>query len=421
MGFFQISWGKDKRGSIHNPNTPLTASNVDELIFGISSQNETKVNSNTALNVAAFYRGLRIRSDIISSMSLNVMEETPEGKQISEKSPAQEVLKFPNEVMTSLTVREVSQAQTDIWGDGLIEIKRKLGRPVELWPLESEYTDISVRGRKIAYKYHPPGEKERMILAEDIIHIKNFSLDNFTGLGLIAVAKKAIGYGLSGQEQAKKYIEKNAVPPGVLGWTGAGRLRDDQRKTAKTSWDRARRNGGTAVLDGSWEYKTLILPPDQMQFLESRKFSVLEIARFVGVDPYLLYDPDKQSYASVEQQNINFLQYTMYGIIKRWEEELTRKLLSTNELRKGNIGIRFNMNSLLRGDSTARSNFYRQLWSLGAMNADKIADLEDLPKPSGGDRYWTQLGFAPADRTDFGVQNEKKNGKARKEDIFLDN
>jgi HK97 family phage portal protein len=185
-----------------NPNIPLNAAFVDAFMDG----DETDVTSRSSLNIPGFYRGIRIRSGIPASVQWNVMEKTPDGMQPATNSPAQRVLKYPNDAMTSFVFREILQTYTDIFGNGFAEIIRNgRGEPVELWPLHPNDVAVNIDGRKMANTFRENG-RGRIILPSEMIHVKNYSLDGFYGLGLIDVSKKVLGYNMEGQQQASKYI-----------------------------------------------------------------------------------------------------------------------------------------------------------------------------------------------------------------------
>lgn len=408
-------WQWESRQFIQTEGLAIDA-NVISQILGIDKDSE--VTKATSLAIPALYRGLRVRSDTIGSLQLNVIRKTDTGSEVLTNHPVQKLLKTPNDLMTSYVFRQLGQGGIDLEGNFLAEIERdSMNRPVALWPLPIDKVTPKTDdlGRELVYKFkdHPKLET-RTIDQGDMIHVKNFGLNGIIGLGLIEVAANTLNYGLKLNALAQNYIQNNAIPSGLLTFEG-GRLTSDQKKDSKESWQKANSNGKVAVLDGPWKFSPLSIPPEQMQFLESRKFAVADIARFIGVEPNLLFDDTRlASYSSVEQQNLNFVQYTIRSIVKNWEEELEKKLLTEKEKAEGEISIRFNLNSLLRGDTQTRAQFYQTLHNIGAINSNTIAEFEDLPKPKGGEKYWMQLGFGEADKDRENEQgNKESNRKGR--------
>ena len=133
--------------------------------------------------------------------------------------------------------------------------------------------------------------------------------------------------------------------------------------------------------------------------LESRRFAVEEIARIFRVPLHMLQvaAPGVQSYASNEQNAIQFASYTLRPIVAKLESAYSRLLPQP-------AFVRFNMDAILRGDLETRFSAYSTGVQAGFLTINDIRRLEDLQPAEGGDVYRVPLAnvnLAAADLTEM--------------------
>lgn len=167
-------------------------------------------------------------------------------------------------------------------------------------------------------------------------------------------------------------------------------LKDPQK--VKDSWNSLYRGSGNAhrvaVLEEGMKFSPIGIPPEQAQFLETRKFQINEIARVFRVPPHMVGDLEKSSFSNIEQQSLEFVKYTLGPWVCRWEQSLGQALLLPWE--KAEYFIKFNLDGLLRGDYQSRMQGYAIGRQNGWLSANDIRQLEDLnliPADEGGDLY----------------------------------
>lgn len=163
-----------------------------------------------------------------------------------------------------------------------------------------------------------------------------------------------------------------------------------------------------AVLEEGMTFQQLSIPPDQAQFLDTRKFQINEIARIFRIPPHLIGDLDRSTFSNIEQQSLEFVEYTLNPWCVRWEQAMNQQLLSPKE--QGKVFVKFNVDGLLRGDYESRMNGYAIGRQNGWLSANDIRELEDLNKISseqGGDMYLVNGNMLPLDRA--GGFYDKKN------------
>ena len=144
--------------------------------------------------------------------------------------------------------------------------------------------------------------------------------------------------------------------------------------------------------------------------MENAELSIRDIARFFGVPLYKLQE-GKQSYNSNEQNAIEYVTGTLHPIVTQYEQAMTVTLLTPGEVASG-LEIRMNMMAELRGDSTARGNWYRTMHDIGAYSVNDILALEDLPDVAGGDEHVASLNYVPLSLwRELSVSRNTTNGK----------
>ena len=135
-------------------------------------------------------------------------------------------------------------------------------------------------------------------------------------------------------------------------------------------------------------YKQIGIPPEEAQFLETRKFQINEIARLFRIPPHMVGDLEKSSFSNIEQQSLEFVKYTLDPWVVRFEQALKKSLLLPEE--KKTHFIKFNVDGLLRGDYQSRMNGYaigRQNGWLSTNDIRKLEELNPIPSEEGGDLY----------------------------------
>lgn len=233
---------------------------------------------------------------------------------------------------------------------------------------------------------------------KEVFHVAMFSLDGFVGLSPIGVCREAIAAGLSAQEFANKLWSNGVLAAGIL--TTEKRLDDAAAKSLKRRW-KERVQGidaayDIAVMDSGTKFQQLTIPMEDAQFLESRFFSVEEVARMFGLPPHLLSHQERQTSwgTGIEQHNIGFVTYTLQPVyLSRVEARLT-ELINENPLYARNKPqVQFVLQGLLRGDSQQRSQFYMRMRQIGAMSPNEVRALENLPPFEGGDDPLAPVNF----------------------------
>lgn len=375
-----------------------TAGSSYSFFMGGSASGK-QVNERTSMQMTAVYSCVRILSEAVASLPLNVYRYTDTGgKEKAFDHPLYRLLHDePNPEMSSFIFRETLMTHLLLWGNAYAQIIRNgKGEVIALYPLMPDRmtVDRDSNGR-LYYKYRksnddaPTMESGVVSLApSDVLHVPGLGFDGLVGYSPIAMAKNAIGLAIAAEEYGSKFYANGAAPSGVLEHPGT--LKDPTR--VRDSWNST--FGGSsnshkvAVLEEGMKYTPISISPNEAQFLETRKFQINEIARIFRVPPHMVGDLEKSSFSNIEQQSLEFVKYTLDPWVIRWEQALYRTLLSEEE--KKTYFFKFNVEGLLRGDYQSRMQGYATARQNGWMSANDIRELEDLdriPAELGGDLY----------------------------------
>lgn len=358
------------------------------------------VNEHTAMQMTAVYSCVRILAETLAGLPLHVYKYNESGgKEKYLKHPLYKLLHDePNPEMTSFTFRETLMSHLLLWGNAYAQIIRNArGEVIALYPLmPNKMTVDRDKNGRLFYLYQrsledaPTLGKDSLVYLDpsDVLHIPGLGFDGLVGYSPIAMAKNAIGLAMATEEYGAKFFANGAAPGGVLEHPGT--IKDPQK--VKDSWNAAYQGSTNshrvAVLEEGMKYQQIGIPPEQAQFLETRKFQINEIARIFRVPPHMLADLEKSSFSNIEQQSLEFVKYTLDPWVVRWEQNMCRSLLMASE--KPTVFIKFNVDGLLRGDYVSRMSGYATARQNGWMSANDIRELENLdriPVELGGDLY----------------------------------
>ena len=405
------------------------------FLFGRTTSGKP-VNERTAMQTTAVYACVRILAEAVASLPLHVYEYQDDGgKKLVHDHPLYYLLHDePNPEMTSFVFRETLMSHLLIWGNAYAQIIRDgAGRVLGLYPLLPDKMDVQRDDRgNIYYVYSRNSDENPMfkeygdirMKAEDVLHIPGLGFDGLIGYSPIAMAKNAVGMTLACEEYGASFFANGANPGGVLEHPGV--LKDPSKM--RESWNSVYRGVNNAhkiaVLEEGMKYQQIGIPPEEAQFLETRKFQINEIARLYRIPPHMIGDLDKSSFSNIEQQSLEFVKYTLDPWVIRWEQSLQRSLLLPGE--KGKYFIKLNVDGLLRGDYQSRMNGYAVGRQNGWFSANDIREMENMnpiPDEQGGNLYlingaMTKLEDAGAfAKTDTGQQNtpaQENSGKRGK-------
>ncbi len=309
---------------------------------------------------------------------------------------------------TSLEFRKLLQSHLCLRGNGYAEKIRPGGR-LELIPIHPDTCTPKMSDSGVITYEVQTQEQRRTLPQNKILHLRGIGSNGLVGLSPIEICRDAIGAGMAVQQYGSRFFMNNARPSGIIEYPGV--MQDKEEIAAfKKSWQEAQTGANqhkTAVLERGMTYKPIGISNEDSQFLETRKFSVEEIARIYRIPMHLLQSLDKSSFNNISHQSMEFLTYTMIPWFRRWESVLARDLLTAEE--RTEYFFEFLVDGFLRGDIQTRYNAYTKGRQWGWLSPNDVRRMENMNPIDGGDEYLTPLNMQAIGQQDNGADNADKN------------
>jgi HK97 family phage portal protein len=354
--------------------------------WGMQSEAGVNVTTKKSFEIVAFFSAVSLISDTISTLPCGAYLRI--GATRRPLNPRPVWLDQPDiDLSTRAAFFQQVFSSLLVHGNSYTRVFRDAqGQVVNLVNLNPEKIEVerSKIGRKI-YRYQ---DEARPLTNDEVIHIVDLILPGeLKGLSRVETLKQSLGLNIALSDYAARFFGTGASAAGVIEFPG--NLTSEQAKQLADGFDARHRNGTrrahkTGVLSGGAKFVSTQLDPEASQALESRKFAVEEIARAFNVPLHLLGVPGTASYASVEQNNLQFVSMTLRPLAEKVEAAFSRLL-------PGDAFIKFQFGDLLRADLEARIRSYSVGSQAGFYSTNDIRRLEDMEPVEQGDQYRVPL------------------------------
>ena len=362
-----------------SPDTPRTGG----VLFGTASEQ-------TAMSISTVYACVRILSDCVASMPLQYMYRR-KGIMVADTAGHMDHLlnvepdkgwSAPNywrEIVRAILL-EGNAYIVPIYGtDGALERLVLCG-----------HGTVSHDTTRDTYTVNDPASGLRDTYAEDaILHFKGPAscYDRKRGVSVLTFARLTTQIASTADRETLDRFAGGGIARGFISnerGTQRGVYKSEQLEKAADRIERQQREGRRIFsVPGDVNFKQLALSSADMQFLESRKFSVREICRFFGVPPSFVFDDTSNNYKSVEQANIDFLSHTLNPMLRGIEIELLRKLVPQS--RCGRVQFKFARQQLHACDLDSKTRYQQQALSIGLYTPNELRAEENKAPLPGGD------------------------------------
>lgn len=370
--------------------------------FGFETQSGVNINGNTAYEIVAFFSAVSLISDTISTLPVDAFKRID-----GERSPYRPKplwIEQPDIDTTRQAHYGSVVASLLVYGNSYTRVFRdNRGDVVNLVALDP--TKMEVRRSAIGRKMFIYADEPKPLSSDEIIHIIDLATPgSLTGLSRVDKLKDALGVATALQSYAARFFSNGASTNGIIEYPGE--LTAEEAKDLRDGFDSRhrglRRSHKTGVLSGGAKYVNTSVSNDQAQFLDSRRFAVEEVARAFNIPLHMLGIPDTASYASVEQNNLQFISHTLRPILEKIEWAYSRIL-------PDGVFIKFNFSALLRGDLQSRYQAYSIATQAGFKSINEIKKLEDEPLVRGGDAFRVPLANVNIQAADLSEMEAKVN------------
>lgn len=359
------------------------------------------VNEDVAFTFAAVWCAVRAICEPIAAMPYHVYINEGRKNTLVPGHPVDWLLSMqPNPEMTAFDFWD-TMAQRMLMGNGIAEIERNnRGEPAWMWPLETERVRLK-RNAAGGLQYEVTNSNREVTILDpaDVYHLHGLG-DGLWGYSVIGMARQSIGSGLAMEQFGAAFFGGGAHPGATIEAPPGMKMTKVAIDALIAEFDK--RHAGaqnafrTTFLDNGMKvsYPTGVTA-EEAQFLQSRQFGILEIARWFRVPPHLLYDLTRATFSNIEHQSLEYVQHTLQPWARRIEMQTDVKLFGRTQ--RGVYYSKLNFDSMLRGDITSRFTAYGQAKQNGWMSTNDIRYKENLNPVKGGDEYLVQVNMTPAD------------------------
>ncbi len=352
----------------------------------------------SSMTLSAVFCGVEMISNSVAQLPIQIKDK--DGNVIEHYLDSV----FKNGMLTKFNLIKNIITDMILQGNGLCYISRKNGLPDSLIYLpKGTYTINYVQEtRKLTYTV--PSISSKPILPKDIIHIVKNTTDGIIGRGLLYYASRALGIANSADKQAENYFSSGAGVNGIL--KSSRHLSKKQTQEITQSWNSAHagNSSGIAVLPVDLDWIQIGNNASEAQLLESRLFSVQEIARFLCISPVLLMDLSHSSYSTIEAAQIDFLQHTLQTYVSIIEHEFNRKLVPD-----GDVLIDLDELSILKADSQSSANYLAVLVQNGIITRNEARKQLGYQEIDGADEI--TVSYSDISQNTFGKSSETEEDK----------
>lgn len=384
---------------------------LSDSMGGRKTASGASVTSETALTLPAYYAILHVLSEDVGKTPLRVYQKT--GPRSSETRPDHEVdwvlHDEPNPSLTPQQCKELLVSWAAGWGRGVAEIER-VGKGFRLWPIHPSRVTVRSIGDVLFYDIKSDGGRIDRLESSEVVDVIGWG-DLNNGHSMLRYAAECIGVGLAAQSYGATFFGNSAIPGVVI--THPGKLSDDAADNIRKGWMLRFGAGGNhepAVMREGMKAERISIPPEEAQFIETRKFTIEDLCRYGRIQLSKVQYGEKALSGTIEAENIQHINDTMIPWYLRLEQEFNRKLLTEQERRDG-YHTKFQIKAWLKGDTAAQTQHIREMFNIGVYSQNDAREFLDLngigPE---GDTYYVALNMGPSEQTSQG-DNASRAGK----------
>lgn len=371
------------------------------------------VDEHSAMRVTTAFACIRVLAETAGTVTLKVYEKQKNGNAEEVDHPISELLAVrPNPEQTGMEFREVLTSNLAARGNCYaFREDWNSGEAANLLPIPASRCEPKRKpDGLLVYAVTDETGRTREYPAEKIWHVRGFGFDGFKGLSPIGCARDALGLAMAGEEANSRLFKNGLAASAIVSIDSF--LKKEQREIAKEKlqdlWSGLQNYGKPVLLEGGMKVEDGMFSPEDAQFLQLRQMQIPELCRIWRISPHMIADLQRATNNNIEQLSLEFIMYTMAPYFRRYEERM-RELFKPAD--RGRFYVRFNYESLLRGDSESRGALYSIMLQNGVFSRNEVRVLENKNRIDGKgmDDYTVQTNMAPiGDLSQIALQ---RNGK----------
>lgn len=372
-------WISERRGVTVGPSN--MAATLSPALRGLA------VNNDSAMKITAFYAGIRLISENVAALPKSIRRFTDSGPVSSEDMPAYRLISIrPNPYTNAYDFWNAITTWLEGWGNAFAIIKwSNLGVPLALYQVHPSCVTVTVVNGRKWYKVVMDDPDLAFLNGtysdDDMLHFMLVTLTGITGVNPVVYNALSLGKNLATEQFGAEFYEKGGNIKAVMEVDGS--MGDDAYDTFMRHFKQSSANFETPLLEYGIKYKQLSVNPVAAQLIQSETFSLQDVCRILNIPPHMIGELSHATFSNIEHQTIQFVQYTLRPIVKRFEMEMESKLFASKDI--GKYDVKFVLDGLLRGDTAARSTYYHNAILDGYMSRNEVRELEGLQHKEGLD------------------------------------
>jgi HK97 family phage portal protein len=364
----------------------------------------TFVTPESALCLAAVFAAVNVISRDLATFPRSVYRRLPSGgREVAAEMPQHDLIHVcPDGERDAFRFFAAIMNHVLTRGNGYAEIERDPadGTPVALHLLHPVKTLLK-RTEAGALYYELDGDDKKRLAPENVLHFAGMGFNGLTGFSPIQVCRQTIGLAIAVEQFGASFFGSGAILKGLL--KTAKKLGEmavlNLRRTFGQQHQGSQNAHQVGILEEGMDWVNTQVTPEESQFLGTRQFQVVDIARIYSIPPHKIGDYSQAHLANVEEANLDYIVTTLHGWVCMIEAQLNSKLLTKLDRRQYEIGL--DMSSMMRGNTGARTTWLQAMRNMGAIDTDEIRASEGLNpvgEEKGGKLLLVQGQYVPLDQ-----------------------
>lgn len=392
-------YGSPTRNPMENPVVPLSSVGLDNVFATNVSDAGEPVTVDRAMGLPALFRCVGLLATVVAGCPLRAYKL--EGRKDVTGNVGVIDPTNPATTYTPFELWELVVAHLALWGNAYVnKVRNGGGQIIDLKPINPACVKVKLdpTTKQKVFEIRIPDERgnvsekpNQVLTTFEVMHIPGLGYDGLQGLSPISMAAQTFGTALAADKLAARFYGNGTHLSGIIS-VKAPLADQAQADEIRARW--ISRSGGlsnsseVAVLDAETSFQPLTIPPDDLQFLQSRQWQEGEIALMYGIPPHLVGDTQKSTSwgTGIEQQNIGFVSYTISGWTNRIEQRVTREVVPT----RGQYA-EFDLDRLMRGSASERFIAYANAIQWGWLTRNEARIKENMEPIDGLDEPLTPL------------------------------
>lgn len=347
-----------------------------------------------SMRLSAVYAATNMISNSVALLPMKII--TVEGGRKKElEHPLTKVLNLkPNNKYNHFNFIKLLIESVILKGNGYAYIERDENlNVVALHYIDADYVTPNIQADG-SVKYIVNGMPQA-VDAVNMIHLYQHLDITYRGISTIKYADLTLHGAHAAESHSENFFKSGAGLMGVL--KSNAPMTNEQKKQCAESWRMSISNtqgGGVAILPQGLDFQAIAISPEDSQLLETRKYNVVEIARFFNISPVKLFDFTNVSYSTLEQTSLSYLQDTILPFTQLMEDEFNLKLFKPSEV--GRLKVDFDYTGMVQTDKKTEVEYYTKLLTNGVVTVNDVRTRLGF-EPSqeeGADKHWMQISYA---------------------------